>query len=203
MIWFKSIMSALAGLLFAMVGLDNVTNQERFTFGLLELRDGLELVPVILGLFAVAEMFDLWVKGGSLVGEAKNSSLSAKETQKQIFQGIFETLKRWWLVMRCSAIGTAMGLIPGLGSAPAAFVAYGHARQSSKTKETFGKGNIEGVIGPESANNAVGRWSPGINSSIWNTWQFIHGHPAGWAFHTGCRGPVQRCSLNMWTMCLS
>ncbi len=151
----KSIMSALAGLLFAMVGLDNVTNQERFTFGLLELRDGLELVPVILGLFAVAEMFDLWVKGGSLVGEAKNSSLSAKETQKQIFQGIFETLKRWWLVMRCSAIGTAMGLIPGLGSAPAAFVAYGHARQSSKTKETFGKGNIEGVIGPESANNAV------------------------------------------------
>jgi len=48
-----------------------------------------------------------------------------------------------------------MGLIPGLGSAPAAFVAYGHARQSSKTKETFGKGNIEGVIGPESANNAV------------------------------------------------
>jgi putative tricarboxylic transport membrane protein len=150
----KSIISALGGLLFAMVGLDNVTNQERFTFGLLELRDGLELVPVILGLFAVAEMFDLWVKGGSLVGE-QEINMSARDTQKQIFKGIRETLKRWWLVIRCSAIGTTMGLIPGLGSAPAAFVAYGHARQSSKTKETFGMGNIEGVIGPESANNAV------------------------------------------------
>jgi TctA family transporter len=150
----KSIISALGGLLFAMVGVDNVTNQERFTFGLLELRDGLELVPVILGLFAVAEMFDLWVRGGSLMGE-KQTTLSARDTQRQIFKGLGETIKRWWLVIRCSAIGTTMGLIPGLGSAPAAFVAYGHARQTSKTKETFGKGNIEGVIGPESANNAV------------------------------------------------
>lgn len=57
--------------------------------------------------------------------------------------------------MRCSTIGAAMGLIPGLGSAPAAFVAYGHAKQTSKSKETFGKGNIEGVIGSESANDAV------------------------------------------------
>lgn len=150
----KSIISALGGLFLAMVGLDNVTNQERFTFGMLELRDGLELVPVILGLFAVAEMFGLWAKGGSLVGD-NVSTLSASDTQKQIFQGIREALKRWWLVMRCSAIGTTMGLVPGLGSAPAAFVAYGHARQTSKSRETFGKGNVEGVIGPESANNAV------------------------------------------------
>jgi putative tricarboxylic transport membrane protein len=141
-------------LLLAMIGLDNVTNQERFTLGLIDLRDGLDLVPVILGLFAVAEMFELWSKGGSLVGENKNM-LSARETQKQIFQGIGEAFKHWWLVLRCSAIGTAMGLIPGLGSAPASFVAYGHAKQTSKSKETFGKGNIEGVIGPESANDAV------------------------------------------------
>ena len=58
-------------------------------------------------------------------------------------------------MIRCSAIGTAMGLVPGLGSAPAAFVAYGHAKQTSKSPETFGKGNIEGIIGPESANDAV------------------------------------------------
>jgi putative tricarboxylic transport membrane protein len=150
----KSVIAALAGLLLAMVGVDNVTNQERFTFGLLDLRDGLDLVPVILGLFAVAEMFDLWTRGGSLAGD-NATSLSAKETQKQIFQGVLETFKRWWLVMRCSAIGVAMGLVPGLGSAAASFVAYGHAKQSSKTRETFGQGNIEGVIGPESANNAV------------------------------------------------
>lgn len=150
----RSLIAALGGLLLAMVGLDNVTNTERFTFGLLELRDGLELVPVILGLFAVAEIFDLWINGGSLTGKS-SEILSAKETQKQIFQGIRETLKRWWLVMRCSSIGVTMGLIPGLGSAPASFIAYGHAKQTSKTKETFGKGNIEGVIGSESANDAV------------------------------------------------
>lgn len=150
----KSIIAALGGLLLAMVGLDNVTNQERFTFGSLLLQDGLELVPVILGLFAVSEMIDLWVKGGSLVGE-KVGDLSAKETQRQIFQGVREAVKHWWLVLRCSAIGTAMGLVPGLGSTAASFVAYGHAKQTSKNKETFGKGNIEGVIAPEAAIDAV------------------------------------------------
>lgn len=150
----KSIIAALLGLLLAMIGLDNVTNQERFTFGLLQLRDGLSLVPVILGLFAIAEMFDLWLRGGSLAGKHTNM-LSAKETQKQIFRGLGEAIKHWKLVARCSAIGTAMGVIPGLGAAPASFVAYGHAKQSSKSKETFGRGNIEGVIGPESANNAT------------------------------------------------
>ena len=151
----RSMIAGLSGLLLAMVGLDNVTNQERFTFGLFELRDGLSLVPVILGLFAVAEMFDLWVRRGSLPGGMHATRLSAKETQKQIFQGIGEAFKHWWLVLRCSAIGATMGLIPGLGSAPAAFVAYGHAKQSSKNKDTFGKGNIEGVIGSEAANDAV------------------------------------------------
>ena len=140
----QSLIAGLLGLLIAMVGIDNVTNQQRYTFGLLELYDGLPLVPVILGLFAVAEMFDLFVKGGSLV-DRQHGTLSAKETQKQIFQGIGIAFKKWWLVLRCSAIGTTIGIIPGLGSAPAAFIAYGHAKQTSRSKETFGKGNIEGV----------------------------------------------------------
>jgi TctA family transporter len=150
----RSLIAALLGLLLAMVGLDNVTNQERFTFGLLELRDGLELVPVILGLFAVAEMFELWVSGGSLTGESVKP-MNTRDTQRQVFRGMLEAFKHWWLILRCSSIGTAMGLIPGLGSAPAAFIAYGHAKQTSKSKATFGKGNIEGVIGSEAANDAV------------------------------------------------
>jgi TctA family transporter len=150
----RSLIAGLLGLLVSMIGIDNVTNQERFTFGLLELYDGLPLVPVILGLFAVAEMFDLFVKGGSLV-DKQHGTLSAGQTQKQIFEGICIAFKKWWLVMRCSAIGTTIGIIPGLGSAPAAFIAYGHAKQTSKSKETFGKGNIEGVIGAEAANDAV------------------------------------------------
>lgn len=150
----RSMIAGLSGLLLAMVGVDNVTNQERFTLGLLDLRDGLALVPVILGLFAVAEIIHLWMRG-SFAGGTATITHSAKETQKQIFQGIGAAFRHWWLVLRCSAIGATMGLIPGLGSAPAAFVAYGHAKQSSKSKDTFGKGNIEGVIGSEAANDAV------------------------------------------------
>lgn len=150
----RSLIAALLGLLLAMIGVDNVTNTYRFTMGSERLADGLSLVPVILGLFAVAEMVELWARGGAL---AKNvgSPLSARETQMQIFKGIGLAFKNWWLVMRCSAIGTAMGLIPGLGSAPAAFVAYGHAKQSEKDGASFGTGNVKGVIAPEAANDAV------------------------------------------------
>lgn len=150
----RSLIAALLGLLLAMIGVDNVTNTARFTMGSSALEDGLSLVPVILGLFAVAEMIELWVRGGSLA-KSRSKALSAKDTQAQIFEGIGLAFKKWWLVVRCSAIGTTMGLIPGLGSAPAAFVAYGHAKQTSKDKASFGKGNVEGVIGPEAANDAV------------------------------------------------
>ena len=150
----RSLIAASLGLLLAMIGVDNVTNTHRFTMGSERLADGLQLVPVILGLFAVAEMIDLWVRGGSLARDVPKA-LSAKDTQIQIFKGIGLAFKHWWLVMRCSAIGTTMGLIPGLGSAPAAFVAYGHAKQSSPDRDTFGTGNVKGVIAPEASNDAV------------------------------------------------
>jgi TctA family transporter len=150
----RSLIAALLGLLLAMIGVDNVTNTYRFTMGSENLADGISLVPAILGLFAVAEMIDLWVRGGTLAKDVP-VALSARDTQKQIFKGIGLAFKNWWLVLRCSSIGTTMGLIPGLGSAPASFVAYGHAKQSSPDKDTFGKGNVKGVIGPEAANDAV------------------------------------------------
>ncbi len=150
----RSLIAAMLGLLLAMIGVDNVTNAQRFTMGSDNLADGLSLVPVILGLFAVAEMIELFKRGGALARYTPKS-LSAGDTQRQIFKGIGLAFKNWWLVMRCSAIGTTMGLIPGLGSAPAAFVAYGHAKQTSKDKESFGKGNVEGVIAPEASNDAV------------------------------------------------
>jgi len=152
---FKSIIAALAGLLLAMVGLDNVTNQERFTFGLLELQDGVDLVAVILGLFAISEMFDLWAKSGSLVGKVERAPLSAKETQKQIFQGVKAAFVNWNIVIRSSTIGVVLGLIPGLGSASSSFIGYAHAKQISKDKDTFGKGNVKGVIAPEASVNGV------------------------------------------------
>lgn len=149
----RGLIAGALGLLFAFVGMDSVTGAKRFTFGLLELWDGLSMVPVLLGIFAVSEMIDLWIQGGSLARKA--SGPAASSIQKEIFKGAKETLKHWWLVVRCSAIGTTMGLIPGLGSAPASFVAYAHAKQTSKTPEKFGTGTVEGVIAPESANDAV------------------------------------------------
>ncbi len=149
----KGLIAGALGLLFAFVGMDSVTGAQRFTFGLLQLWDGLSMVPVLLGIFAVSEMIDLWIQGGSLA--RKTSGRATRSMQKEIFSGVKETLKRWWLVLRCSAIGTTMGLIPGLGSATASFVAYAHAKQTSKTPEKFGTGTVEGVIAPESANDAV------------------------------------------------
>lgn len=149
----RGLIAGALGLLFAFVGMDSVTGAKRFTFGLLELWDGLSMVPVLLGIFAVSEMIDLWIQGGSLARKA--SGHSTRSMQREIFEGARETLRNWWLVVRCSAIGTTMGLIPGLGSAPASFVAYAHAKQTSKTPEKFGTGTVEGVIAPESANDAV------------------------------------------------
>jgi TctA family transporter len=149
----KGLIGGLLGLLFAFVGVGNVTGERRFTFGLLELWDGLSMVPVLLGIFAVSEMLDLWIQGGALA--RKKTDHDARSLQKQIFSGVMDTLRHWWLVIRCSSIGTTLGLIPGLGSAPAAFLAYAHAKQTSKTPEKFGTGFIEGVIAPESANDAV------------------------------------------------
>lgn len=149
----KGLIGGSLGLLLAFVGVGNVTGEKRFTFGLLELWDGLPLVPVLLGIFAVSEMLDLWIEGGSLA--RKTGEQDSRSMQRQIFVGVMDTLRHWWLVIRCSAIGTSMGLIPGLGSAPAAFVAYAHAKQTSRNPEKFGTGTVEGVISPESANDAV------------------------------------------------
>ncbi|MFB0505624.1 MAG: tripartite tricarboxylate transporter permease [Thermodesulfobacteriota bacterium] len=149
----KGLIAGALGLLLSFVGMGSVTGETRFTFGILELWDGLSMVPVLLGIFAVSEMIHLWVEGGTLAREATDEHPRA--LQRQIFEGVMDTLRHWWLVIRCSAIGTSMGLIPGLGSAPAAFVAYGHAKQTSKHPEKFGTGTVEGVIAPESANDAV------------------------------------------------
>ena len=150
----RSLIAGLLGLFLALVGVDGATNLDRFTLGSDYLADGLSLVPVVLGIFAVAEMIDLWTKGGTLSGESARVPDRA-ETRRQILRGVLTAVRRWGLVLRCSTIGVVMGLIPGLGSAPASFVAYAHARQTSDEPERFGTGHVDGVIGPESANDAV------------------------------------------------
>ncbi len=150
----RALIAGLAGVVFALVGVYNVTNNERLTFGIPALADGISLVPLVLGLFAVAEIITLWMQGGTLAGTGKGPS-SFRQTQSQVFRGIGITVRKWWLVLRCSTLGTVIGIIPGLGSATAAFIAYGHAKQTASDPESFGSGNIEGVIAPEAANDAV------------------------------------------------
>jgi putative tricarboxylic transport membrane protein len=98
----------------------------------------------------VPEMIALGMKGGSISAvpaEDKNFSY------RQLLSGVMEVPRHWWLVIRTSVIGAAIGMIPGLGGSAAAWLCYGHAVQSSKTPERFGKGAIEGVIAPETASN--------------------------------------------------
>ncbi|MDH3546728.1 MAG: tripartite tricarboxylate transporter permease, partial [Gammaproteobacteria bacterium] len=111
--------------------------------------DGVPLVPVLTGMFAISQMLHLALKGGSIVSAAhRKTKLSG------VLGGMRAVFRHWTHLLRGSAIGTVIGAIPGLGGVVASFFAYSSAVQTSRDPETFGKGNIIGVIAPESANNA-------------------------------------------------
>jgi TctA family transporter len=143
----KGLIAGGFGLLLAMAGLDSYTATPRYTFGLYYLWDGVPLVPVTIGLFAIPEVIDLAVKGGS-IAQISSTKIGG------VMEGIKDTFRHWMLVIRCSAIGALVGIMPGMGSGVGQFLAYAHAVQTSKNKERFGKGAIEGVIGPGAANNS-------------------------------------------------
>ncbi len=143
------------GLVLAMIGLDPIESVPRFTLeGLLGedhslfLWDGLALVSVTVGLFAIPEIIDLAVKGTSIAGDVQPTKLGG------VMEGVKDTFRHWKLVLRCSGLGAYIGLIPGMGGGPAQWMAYAHAVQSSPDKERFGKGAVEGVLGPGAANNS-------------------------------------------------
>ena len=144
----KAIISGLLGLMFSFVGEETIMGTKRFTFGQLYLWEGVKLVPAVVGLFAVAEMVSLLAGGGSIARNAKVS------WQGGPLAGVREVFKKWGLVLRCSIIGIVVGIVPGLGGDVACFIAYGHGAQTTREKVKFGEGNIDGVIAPESANNA-------------------------------------------------
>lgn len=144
----KGLTAAAMGLMFATVGLDPISATERYTFGTLYLWDSIRLVPATLGLFAIPEIIDLAVKGTS-IAEASVGRLGG------VMEGVKDTFRHWGLVIRCSALGAYIGVIPGMGGSISQWVAYAHAVQSSPDKERFGKGAVEGVLGPGAANNST------------------------------------------------
>src|SRR5262249_55983325 len=137
------------GLMISMIGSRSQTGALRWTFDWLYLWDGVPLVPATLGVFALPELAELAVLRQRIAGDnAPDIHMTSQ------WQGVRDTFKHWWLVLRCGALGTGLGAIPGLGSAVIDWIAYGYAQRTEKNSETFGTGDVRGVIAPESSNNA-------------------------------------------------
>jgi TctA family transporter len=142
----KGLASCGLGLLIGSIGAAPATGDYRLAFGTLYLGDGIPLVIVGLAMFAVPEMVDILRR--------RTRISTVPELGSGTLRGFAETLRHKWLVVRCSAIGTVIGALPGLGGSVTNWVAYGHVVQSTKDRDQLGKGDIRGVIGPESANNS-------------------------------------------------
>ena len=146
---FKGLAAACFGLLLATIGEDSQAGVMRWTFDSLYLWDGLHIVPLALGLFAIPELADLAIRRTSIAGEA------GSHRPKGQMEGVKDVFRHKFLVLRCSAIGSLLGSVPGIGSAVIDWIAYGHAARTEKgAAQTFGKGDVRGVIASESSNNA-------------------------------------------------
>jgi putative tricarboxylic transport membrane protein len=148
----KGFAMGLLGLLVSTIGQDRQSGSLRFDMGLMYLWDGLDFVPVLVGIFAIPEIIDLAVRGTSIAGDRPPENLS-----RGVLEGVKDTFRHFWLVFRCSVIGVFVGILPGAGGGVAQWMAYAHAVQSaknSKEREGFGKGDVRGVLGPGAANNS-------------------------------------------------
>lgn len=145
----RTLISGLLGLLLACVGQDPMYAVQRLTFGSGELIAGLEMIPVLIGIFAVTEVLKQTKKREVLKSDEGNASVNTK----------MPSLKEWWgikwLLARCSIIGTIIGILPGAGATIASFLCYSSETKLSKHPEKFGTGIIDGVAASETANNAA------------------------------------------------
>ena len=148
--YLKALAMVVLGLLAAMLGSDPETGLQRWGFGAVEMSRGLGIVPVLLGLFTFSELIEL-MRNYRL---DQSHALPARRDDS-ILRGIRSVFSHFGLTLRSSAIGTLIGMIPGVGGTVASFVAYGQAIQTSRDDaETFGKGDVRGLIAPEAAVDA-------------------------------------------------
>jgi putative tricarboxylic transport membrane protein len=139
----KGLIATALGIMVAYVGMDPITGTPRFWFGSIYLLDGISFPVAMIGLFAVAQMIKLYVKGGAIVNRV------AGKEQSSVLDGVKDTFRHWWLVVRSSLLGLWIGVLPGIGASVGGIAAYAQAVQTSKTPERFGKGAVEGVIAPD------------------------------------------------------
>ena len=146
----RGVAAGCLGIMIAMIGSDPQTGTLRWTLDSLYLWDGLPLTPMLLGIFALPELCDLLIARTAI-----STDTSTKNIYKGQWQGVKDCFQNWWLIMRCSWIGGGIGSIPGISASVIDWLAYGHALKTEKgAAQTFGKGDVRGVIASESSNNA-------------------------------------------------
>ncbi|WP_447895036.1 tripartite tricarboxylate transporter permease [Vreelandella sp. GE22] len=143
----KGIMAGIVGLMLSLIGTDPITGSNRLTFGTTFLTGGLDLISVVIGLFAISEVF---------------TRIQNPDSEGNVTKGakLFYPRLRMWKgrltgLIRSSFIGCLVGTLPGTGAATSSFISYGVAQQVSRNRENFGKGEADGIIAAESSNNAV------------------------------------------------
>jgi len=146
----KGLISGGIGIFLTFVGYQAVSGIPRLSPDILYLLYGFKLIPIALGLFAIPELMELVVEGGTI------AKLSGPAVGKgDVIEGIKDVFRHWWLVVRCGVIGIVVGIAPAAGAETSPWIAYGYAKQVSKHPEEFGKGSVEGVIAPQVAVTSV------------------------------------------------
>ena len=154
----KGLVSLLLGLLISVVGLENPAGAPRYTFGNAELMGGIELIPLMIGMFAVSEVLRFAVV-------IIKPEMATDRPFGNVFSGMWALVKKYPLqLLRGSALGTLVGALPGAGADIAAWMSYGMSKRFSKEPEKFGTGHVEGIVEAGAANNSAlgGAWIPAL-----------------------------------------
>ncbi|WP_341644544.1 tripartite tricarboxylate transporter permease [Thauera sp. SDU_THAU2] len=154
----KGLLSLCIGLFLATIGLNTITGSPRFTFDVPDLMAGVNFIPVMIGMFAIAEVMKFTATPGS------NLKVTVRDSGK-VFGEVRPALRTYWKsVLRGSSTGSLIGVLPGAGADIAAWMSYAISRKCSRTPEKFGTGHIEGIVEAGSSNNAAvsGSWVPAL-----------------------------------------
>jgi putative tricarboxylic transport membrane protein len=140
------LVAGLFGLLLGTIGSAPTAVEMRFVFGISYLWDGIPLAAMVIGLFAIPELIDLLARGSSISSSATLGG--------GMFSGVRDAFRNKWLATRSALLGAGLGMVPGLGASVVDWISYGVAKQTARDPDSFGKGDVRGVIAPEAANNA-------------------------------------------------
>jgi len=143
----KGVLSGFFGLAVACIGYDAITGYDRFTFGSVYLMDGVEFMVVAVGMFGLSQAIVLAEEARTIAGDTKLTG--------SLMDGVKAVFKYWRITLQSTVLGIVLGITPGAGGSAACMLAYTTAQNGAEDKETFGTGNIKGVIAPEAANNAT------------------------------------------------